>query len=94
MSDKIRSSVDKMLYDPFGQRILSAIFGLALALLFHRTCKENCIELFAPHIEELKGHLFRLEEQCYEYIPYLVQCEDSNNIIEPYHMNDIPENKL
>ena len=44
MPEYVRTAVDKLLYTPFGQILTSAIFGLAIALLFKRVCKDNCTE--------------------------------------------------
>ena len=82
MTEFVRYSVDKMLYTHFGQILVSAIIGLALALMFHRVCKEGCVAYFAPHIDEIQDKVFKLEDTCYKYTTVNVPCNDK--AIEPY----------
>lgn len=94
MKNNIRLVVDKLFYTPIGQLITSVIFGLALALLFRRICKENCTLYFAPYIEEIKGKIFKLEDTCYKYTPYIVNCNVKQDILNPYDIGVKPENKI
>jgi len=96
MTEFVRSSVDKILYTEFGQLLVSAIFGLAIALLFHRVCKSGCVVYFAPHIDEVQDKIFKLEDTCYQYKPYMVKCENKQKqeILNPYDVNDEPSNKI
>ncbi len=94
MSDFIKSSVDKLFYNDLGQKIVSGIFGLALALMFHRVCKD-CTLYFAPNLKDIKNTIFKLEDTCYKYEPYIVDCiKDENKILKPYDINTTPENKI
>jgi hypothetical protein len=88
-----RDIVDKLLYTQIGQKIISSIFGLAIALLFHRTCKDNCVKFFAPHVKDIEGNTFRLDETCFQYTPYIVDCSNTE-VLFPYDVRNIPENKL
>jgi hypothetical protein len=88
----IKSSVNKILYEPLGQSIICAIFGLALALLFHRVCKGDCTTYYAPNIDEIVNKTFKLENTCYKYTPYNVKCESNATILEPYNVNNKPDN--
>lgn len=94
MTEFVRYSVDKLLYTSFGQMLASAIFGLALALMFHRVCKNGCVVFFAPHVDEIQEKVFRLEDTCYKYKPYSVNCEKKQNILYPYDINTRPINKI
>lgn len=96
MIDKsnINSLVDRLFYNSTGQFIVSAIFGIALALVFHRVCKDNCIVFYAPQITDINNHIFELEGSCYKYIPHPVKCDTNQKIIQPYNINAIPDNKL
>lgn len=90
-----RSIIDKLLYTPNGQMIISAIIGLGISSLFHRVCKDNCTEYYAPYIEEVKDNIFKLEDTCYKYIPYVVECKTEKvPILYPYDVNDKPDNKI
>ena len=77
-----------------GQLIISCIFGLALAFLFRRVCKGNCTLYYAPHFDEINDHTFRLEDACYKYAPYVVDCDKQTDILDPYASNTSPENKI
>jgi|SaaInl85LU_5_DNA_1037374.scaffolds.fasta_scaffold41192_2 hypothetical protein len=91
----IRTMIDKLFYTYQGQLIVSSIIGLGISLLFHRVCKDNCTAYYAPYIEEVKDQVFRLEDTCYKYTPYVVQCqEDKIPILNPYDVNKKPDNKI
>jgi len=94
MTEFVRFSVDKLLYTSFGQMLVSAIFGLALALMFHRVCKNGCVLYLAPHLDEIKGQVFKLEDTCYTYKPHIVNCAKKNDILNPYNVNTKPVNKI
>jgi len=90
----IKTSVNKLLYEPFGQGILCAIFGLALSLMFHRVCKGDCTDYFAPNLNEIKNKIFKLENECYTYTPYVVKCGNEENVLKPYDINTRPDNYI
>lgn len=94
MTSGLRSVIDKLFYTKLGQVITSALFGFAFALLFQRVCKEDCTKYFAPYIEEVSNKVFKLEDTCYKYSPYLVRCETAKNVLDPYHTDTKPSNKL
>ena len=94
MSGDIRIMVDKLLYTSFGQKVVSSVFGLAFALLFHRVCKDNCTSYYAPYVNEIEGNIFKLEDTCYEYTPYIIDCEGNTEILNPYDVNTKPVNKI
>ena len=70
----LRVTIDRLFYDDTGQIIVSALFGLALALLFRRICKDNCVLYSAPDIKEIEENVFNLEDTCYKYKSYAVKC--------------------
>lgn len=92
MAEYIRALINRLFYTPTGQLIISAIFGLALALLFRRVCKDNCTKYFAPYLDEIEGTVFKLEDTCYEYMPYPVECNDK--ALMSYDVNTVPINKI
>ena len=94
MTEFVRTSVDRLLYTSFGQILTSAIFGLALALLFHRVCKSGCTVYYAPHIDEVQDKVFQLEDTCYRYTPYATPCNKHTEVLNPYDVNDEPINKI
>ena len=95
MIGDVRLIIDKLFYTPHGQIIVSAIIGLGISLLFHRVCKDNCTAYYAPYIDEVKNEVFKLEDTCYKYTPYVVQCHDTKvPILNPYDVNEKPDNKI
>lgn len=90
----MKIAIDRLLYTPLGQLIISSVFGLALGLIFKRVCKENCTKYFAPYVDEVQGQTFKLEDTCYEYAPYIVDCNKEKDILEPYNVNTKPDNKI
>jgi hypothetical protein len=66
--------VDRLFYQKSGQIVVSAVFGLALALMFQRVCKgRHCIIIQAPPEEELKK-VHKEEDTCFTYDPKYVSC--------------------
>jgi hypothetical protein len=90
----IRLLVNKVFYTSFGQLVICAVFGFALAIMFRKVCKGDCTIYFAPHVDEVSGKIFKLEDTCYKYTPYLVDCNTDINILAPYDTGNYPENKL
>ena len=71
-----RNLIDRLFYTNIGQIMISALFGISLALIFNRVCKENCTIYFAPKHEEINNKIFKLEETCYKYSTFNVPCND------------------
>jgi hypothetical protein len=90
----LRVTIDRLFYDDTGQIIVSALFGLALALLFRRICKDNCVLYSAPDIKEIEGNVFNLEDTCYKYKSYPVKCNAIDKPLEPYDINKTPDNLI
>jgi hypothetical protein len=86
--------IDRLFYDNTGQMIVSALFGLALALLFRRICKDNCVLYFAPNIKDIEGNIFNLEDTCYKYKSYPIKCNNEDKPLKPYDINKIPDNLI
>ena len=93
-SSGLRVTIDRLFYDETGQIIVSALFGLALALLFRRICKDNCVLYSAPDIKEIEENIFNLEDTCYKYKSYPVKCNALDNPLEPYDINKTPDNLI
>lgn len=89
---EIKSIVEKLFYNQTGQIIVSVIFGLSLALMFNRVCKDNCLIYYAPHIEDIDNKMFKIEDTCYKYKMKNVKCNDKP--IEQYNDNLHPDNKI
>jgi len=72
-----RSVIDRLFYNETGQMLVSALFGLSLALLFNRVCKDNCTLYFAPKYDDINDNIFKLEDTCYKYKAVNVACNKS-----------------
>lgn len=83
---------DKLFYDPTGQILISAIFGLALSFMFVRVCKDNCVVYYAPKIEDIQDKVFKIDETCYVYKSTPTKCNEKP--LENYNQNITPENLL
>lgn len=90
----LNTSVERLFYTSTGQAIVSAIFGLALALIFRRVCNGDCTEYYAPFIKDIEKKSFKIEDICYIYKPYSVKCDETQKIYKSYNINIKPENKL
>jgi len=88
----IRYVVDRLFYTEMGQIIVSAIFGMALALVFNRVCKDNCTLYFAPKYNEINDNIFKIEDTCYKYKTVNVLCNDK--AIGQYEGNNTPSNQI
>ena len=70
--------IDRLLYTDHGQILISAIFGIALAFLFQKTCNgDKCIIIDAPDPDEINKNIYELDGICYKYKPKSVHCSAS-----------------
>jgi len=78
--NKINSTVNKILYTDNGQKIVAIIFGLAIAFLFKRVCKDRkCIVYKSPPEVEINGKTFEFDSECYKYTKKKVKCDTDAN---------------
>ena len=89
---KLKDIIDRLFYNETGQAFISALFGLSLALIFKRVCKENCVLYIAPSKDEIDGKIFKFEDGCYKYSKVNVKCNE--HPVENYSGSITPENKL
>lgn len=74
---KFANMVARLLYTRMGQAFISALFGLAIAFMFQRVCKDRkCIIIRAPPMSEVKDKVFDTGNGCYTYQPIIVPCEE------------------
>lgn len=90
----MRETIDTLFYTDNGQIVVSCIIGLGIAFMFKRVCADNCTIYRAPLISEIEGKKFKLEDTCYQYSPIIVDCDNKQNILIPYDINDKPDNKI
>lgn len=74
---------DKLFYEHKGQIFVSSIFGVALAFLFQRICKDRkCIVIRAPNPIDITSNIYEFEDECFVYKPVSAKCpENKNNIV-------------
>lgn len=72
----IERLVERLFYTPYGAIIVSGLFGMALAMMFQRVCKDDkCIVIQAPPLDEIRNHVYKLGDgECYKYTPKIVKC--------------------
>jgi len=69
--------IKDVLTDSTGAKVISVILGLGLAVIFRRSCKGNrCVVVNGPGKEAIENYYYKLEDTCYKYRPYVVDCED------------------
>lgn len=88
----IRYAIDRLFYTDVGQIIVCAIFGMSLALIFNRVCKDNCTMYFAPKYNDVSNNIFKLEDTCYKYKIVNVACNDT--ALYQYDGNISPLNEI
>lgn len=76
--------VIKILFDPKSKIVISIILGLGLAAAFKKSCGngKNCIVVKGPKTAEIEGKQFRIRDQCYQYMPRVVECDDDRKVIK------------
>ena len=67
--------VGDVLKDSAGSKVVSVILGLGLAAMFRKVCKgEKCIVVKGPGEDAVSSFYYKLEDDCYKYTPYAVDC--------------------
>lgn len=76
-SNHMSNAVNRLFYTKFGQVIISILFGMSLALMFHQVCKgKHCIIHVAPPSRDVTKKVFGVQDKCYEYVPDIVPCQE------------------
>lgn len=79
-TSKITRLVQRLFYTSLGQILISILFGLAIACMFQKVCKGNkCVVIEPPPMKEIEGYVFKIKDDCYEYIPRVIDCDDSDD---------------
>lgn len=68
-----------MLTDMFktdaGRIVLSILLGFGLATVFKKACTGNkCVIVKGPSIKEVKNSIYKIDDDCYKYVPYVSKC--------------------
>jgi hypothetical protein len=77
--------INRILEHPVGSVVVSIILGLGLAALFRKACTDNrCIVIKGPPVKEIQQFHYKLNDDCYKYEPYVVDCEENDKKEEKY----------
>jgi len=56
--------------------MLSIILGFGLATMFQRVCTGgHCVVIQGPAMKDVKNIVYRIDDTCYKYTPYVTKCE-------------------
>ena len=72
----------KFVHTKTGRNIMSLLLGFGLACLFRKVCdKKECVQFFAPPLEEIKNKIFKSGTKCVQYSFVSQKCETSKKIV-------------
>lgn len=75
-------NLDKFVHTGTGKIIMSILLGFGLASLFRRLCNgKNCLAFRAPHLEDFKDKIFKIDKKCVKYEPVITKCSNEKKII-------------
>lgn len=67
--------ITKIMDTEYGSLIISIIIGLGLASFFKKVCKNGrCVVIKGPPITEINKNIYKIDEECYKYTPYVTNC--------------------
>jgi hypothetical protein len=85
----INRITDRLFHTEFGCMIISGVFGLGLAFIFSNVCKgKNCVVITSPDLNDIKGKIFQIQDECYTYTPKIVSCDVSNSTPSIQHIKN------
>ena len=75
------NSFFKLIKTDVGRKIISVMWGLGLATMFQRICKDrSCIVYTSPNPSDIKNKTYKKGDQCYKFDTEISEC--GNNMIE------------
>mgnify|MGYP001176004466 CR=1 FL=1 len=67
--------ITKIIDTKYGSLIISIVIGLGLASFFKKVCKNGrCVVIKGPPINEINKNIYKIDEECYKYTPYVTNC--------------------
>ena len=76
---QLTDMIGRLFYTKMGQIIISILFGIAIAFMFQKVCKDRkCIIIQAPPLKDVEKKTFDVDGTCYQYKPKVVKCEDAD----------------
>jgi hypothetical protein len=86
-------AIKKILHSNLARYIVSILFGLGLASLFRKACKErNCLVFRGPSIDKLKNKIYKYDNKCYKFNENTSKCGQKNRQIEFETNSEIESN--
>ena len=72
-------SFSNILSNETGQILVSIILGFGLSSLFRKVCNgRNCIIIKGYDPKSINGNIYKYENTCYKYKPYITKCSKNN----------------
>jgi hypothetical protein len=63
-----------------GAIVVSIMLGLGLAAVFRAACKGGrCVVIKGPPISQIRDTVYRIDDRCYKYTPFVVPCGQGSN---------------
>jgi hypothetical protein len=70
------SILDRITHDEKSRIIISIIWGLGLAMLFRRSCRQReCIILRGPKPSDMENKIYAFDDKCYKYTAKTATCK-------------------
>jgi hypothetical protein len=67
--------LSKVLNSNTGSILVSIILGLGISAIFRRACSgKACVVIKAPPVKDTSGFVYRIDNNCYKYTPYVTKC--------------------
>lgn len=71
--------ISNLLKSKEGVIVVSIILGLGLASLFRQVCNgPHCVVVKGPNSDEISNHVYKISDDCFKYVPKVVDCESKN----------------
>ena len=67
--------IGRILESKLGQILISIILGLGLATVFRKVCKDNCVIVKGPSLDEINKFYYKIDDDCFKYTPQVTHCD-------------------
>ena len=73
--------ISGLLTSKAGRIFISIIWGLGIAALFRRVCKDrDCIVIKGISPQKINNKVFKYKDKCYKYTPEHTKCLSEGNV--------------
>lgn len=88
----VKNAIAERMKSPSGKIIISVLWGIGIACLFFKTCKNrDCIVIKAPKPEVVSGMIHHHNHSCFKFQKKEAEC--INDVIKELENDEIIENK-